>query len=57
MKIDTLFFAALLLAGTSLWTRIAVQGVELALLSTAMEWSMNRLRAGARLIPNTVSFG
>lgn len=54
MKIDTLFVAALLLTGTALWTRIAVQGLELALLSVVIEWSVDRIRAGARLLPNPV---
>jgi len=57
MKIDTLIFAALLLMGTTLWARIAAQGIEQALLSAAIEWSMNRIRAGARLVPNTVRLG
>jgi hypothetical protein len=46
MKIDTLFFAALFLTGTGLWTRIAIQGFELGLLSATIEWFMNRIRAG-----------
>jgi hypothetical protein len=41
MKSDTLFFAALFLTGTGLWTRIAIQGFELGLLSAVIEWSMN----------------
>jgi len=57
MKIDTLFLAALLLTGTTLWARIAVQGVELALLSTAIEWSLNAIRAGTRVLPNTPGSG
>ncbi len=57
MKIDTLFSAALLLSWTALWARIAIQGFEQALVSAAIEWSMNRIRAGARLLPNTVRPG
>lgn len=44
VKIDTPFLAALLLMGTTLSARIAAQGVEQALLSTAIEWSMNRIK-------------
>lgn len=54
MKLDTLFLATLLLTGTTLWARVATQGVELALLSAAIEWSMNGIRAGARLLPNAM---
>jgi hypothetical protein len=50
MKIETLFFAALFLTGTSLWVRIAIQGFEQALLSTAIEWSMNAIRKGSTLV-------
>jgi hypothetical protein len=57
IKMDTLFLAVLLLTGTTLWTRIAIQGVEQALVSTAIEWSTNRMRSGARLLPRTISFG
>ena len=47
MKIDTLFFEALLLTWTSLSTRIAIQGFKLALLSTAIEWSLlNKITRG-----------
>ena len=55
MKLDTLFLAALFLTGTGLWARIAIQGFEQALLSTAIEWSLNGIRAGARLFPKTAS--
>lgn len=57
IKIDTLFSAALLLTGTTLWTRIAIQGFEPALVSTAIEWFMNRIRGGARRLPKTISCG
>jgi hypothetical protein len=57
MKSDTLFFAALFLTGTGLWTRIAIQGFELGLLSAAIEWSMNRVRGGARFLLNPLSPG
>ncbi|MGH7771802.1 MAG: hypothetical protein ACREQA_06150, partial [Candidatus Binatia bacterium] len=57
MKIDASFLAALLLTGTTLMAQVAVQGVEQALLSTAVEWSMNAIRAGTKLLPNTISSG
>jgi hypothetical protein len=53
----TLFLAALLLTGTALWARIAAQGVEQALLSTAIEWSLNGIRAWVRPFPNAASSG
>jgi hypothetical protein len=55
MKTDSLFFAALLLTWTTLWARIGIQGFEQALLSTAIEWSLNAIRAGTRFLPNTLS--
>jgi hypothetical protein len=51
MKIDTSLLAALFLIGTSLWARVVAQGVEQALLSTAIEWSLNGIRAGVRFFP------
>lgn len=44
MKIDTPFLAALLLMGTTLLARMAAYGVEQALVSTAIEWSMSRIK-------------
>jgi len=45
VKIEIPFVAALVLIGTSLSTRVAGQGVEQALLSTVIEYSLNgRLR-------------
>jgi hypothetical protein len=55
MKMETLFVATLLLTGTGLWVRIATQGVELALLSAAIEWSVGRIRAGTRLLSETAN--
>jgi hypothetical protein len=55
MKIDTLFLAALVLTWTTLWARVAIQGFEQALVSTAIEWSMNAMRRGTRFLPNTVN--
>ncbi len=46
VKIDTSFLAALLLIGTALLVRASIQGFVPALLSTAIEWRRNRVRAG-----------
>jgi hypothetical protein len=54
MKLETLFLAALFLTGTGLWARIAVQGFEQALLSTAIEWSLDAIKRGTRFLPNTM---
>jgi hypothetical protein len=48
MKIEMTFLAAVLFVGTDLSVRVAVQGIEQALLSTAVEWSMNRVNAARR---------
>jgi len=45
MKIEIPFLAALLILGADLLARVSVQGVEQALFSTALEWSMTRIRA------------
>ena len=57
MKIDTAFFAALALAGTTLWARIAVQGIEQALVSTGLEYCLSRIktRAGKQAINGKLS--
>lgn len=57
MKIDTFFLATLFLTGTSLWARIAIQGVELALLSTAIDWTLRAIRAGTTFVPKTPGSG
>jgi hypothetical protein len=44
MKIEIPFLAALVLIGTSLLARMTAQGVEQALLSTAIEYCLNRRR-------------
>jgi hypothetical protein len=46
MKIDTAFFTALILAGTTLWARIAVQGVEQALVLTGLEHCVSLSKKG-----------
>jgi len=48
MKIDTLFLAALLLTGTALWARVVTQGFIPALVSTAIEYGLNGIRARVR---------
>jgi hypothetical protein len=42
MRIEIPFLAALVLIGTSLLARMAAQGVEQALLSTAIEYCLYR---------------
>jgi hypothetical protein len=49
MKIEVSLLAALLLMSTTLLARIAVQGIEPALVSIAIEWWVNGTRAGVRL--------
>lgn len=46
MKIEIPFLAVLLILGADLLARVSVQGVEQALFSTALEWSMKRIREG-----------
>jgi hypothetical protein len=41
--------AAPLLTETTLWSRIVIQGFELALLSIAVEFCFNGIRAGVKL--------
>jgi hypothetical protein len=45
MNIEILFLASLFLIGTSLLARVAVQGIEQALLATVAEYGVNRARA------------
>jgi hypothetical protein len=44
MKIEIAFLAGLLLVGTDLLARVAVQGVEQAFFSTVIEYCLNRIR-------------
>jgi hypothetical protein len=44
MKIGSFFIAVLLLGGTTLFARALTQGVESALVATAIEWSMRRIK-------------
>jgi hypothetical protein len=45
MKIEISILAALLLLGTELMARASVQGLEQAIVSTVIEWTMSRLKA------------
>jgi hypothetical protein len=49
MKLEFSLLAALFSVGTNLLTRIAVQGVEPALLATAIEYGMTGLRVVKRI--------
>ena len=49
MKIESIFVAVLLAGGTNLFARVLTQGVELALVATAIEWSAGRIRAALEL--------
>ena len=53
MKIEVPFLAAVVLIGTGLLARMAAQGVEQALFSTAIEYGIDGIRAVKRLLPNT----
>jgi hypothetical protein len=48
MKISIL--AALLLLGTELMARASVQGVEQAIVSTVIEWTMSRVMAARSIL-------
>jgi hypothetical protein len=43
-KIHTVLMAAVLLMGSGLWSRIALQGFEQAVISTATEWFVNAMK-------------
>ena len=45
MKIDNILIAILLAGGTNLFARALTQGLESALIATAVEWSANRIGA------------
>ena len=49
MKIESFFVAVSLLVETNLFARVLTQGLELALVATAIEWSTSRIRAAAKL--------
>jgi hypothetical protein len=48
MKIEISILAALFLMGNQLMARAAAQGIEQALVSTAIEWSVNKLNAARK---------
>jgi len=50
MKIEIPILAALLLLGSELMARAAVQGVEQALVSTVIEWSMSRVKSAGKIL-------
>lgn len=56
MKVEISFLATLLLIGTDLLARAAVQGVEQALLATAIEYGMGGMRKGLRQLSNILKF-
>ena len=49
MKFDSILVAVLVAGGTNLFARVLAQGLELALIATAIEWSTNRIRAAVKL--------
>jgi hypothetical protein len=49
MKFESILVAVLLAGGTNLFARVLAQGLELALIATAIEWSTSRIRAAAKL--------
>jgi hypothetical protein len=49
MKIDSILLAVLLAGGTNLFARVLTQGLELALVAAAIEWSTSRIRVAAKL--------
>jgi len=57
MKIEVSFLAALLLIGTDLLVRAGAQGIEQALLSTAIEYGTRAIRAARKLLPGSMRWG
>ena len=56
VKVEISFLATLLLIGTDLLARAAVQGVEQAFLATAVEYGMGGMRRGLRQLSNILKF-
>ncbi|HSE89228.1 MAG TPA: hypothetical protein VLJ79_23650 [Candidatus Binatia bacterium] len=54
MKVEIPFLAGLLLVGTNLFARVAVQGVEQALFSTAIEYGWNVIKSSKGFLHETV---
>jgi hypothetical protein len=49
MKIELSILAGLLILGTELMARASVQGVEQAIVSTVIEWTVSRLKAAGNV--------
>ena len=56
MRVAISFLAALFFVGTDLLGRVATQGVEQALFSTVLDFGLNGIRTGLRLLPVPVRF-
>jgi len=50
MKIESFYVALLFLGGSNLFARLLTQGVESALVATAIEWSAKRIRAAIKVV-------
>jgi hypothetical protein len=48
MKLGDLILSPLLLFGSEIWTRVAIQGIEQGLLSVAIDWSMRSIETNPR---------
>lgn len=55
MKIETSLLAALLLISTSLLARVAVLGIEQALVAMVIEYGLSSIAAGRKFIANVVN--
>jgi len=56
VKVEISFLATLLFIGTDLLARAAVQGVEQALIATAIEYGRSAIRRGLRQLPLIMKF-
>jgi hypothetical protein len=52
MKFEVSLLAALMLIGTELLARVSAQGIEQALTAAVIEYGLNGVRAGRRLLRN-----
>jgi hypothetical protein len=50
MKVEISILAGLLLLGTELMARASVQGVEQAIVSTVIEWTISRMKAARNVL-------
>jgi hypothetical protein len=57
VKVEISFLATLLLIGTDLLARAAVQGVEQALLATVIEYGMGGMRSGLKQLSGILKLG